>query len=92
MLFFLIVIIFEKDGFFFIINGLNVIGLYLGILFIFFFMEGLFCRYGYKLIIVVGGFLVIVFLVLFFFWKFVVFWFVFCLFIGIGDYVLYFGI
>ncbi|KXH78830.1 MFS transporter [Sporosarcina sp. HYO08] len=87
----LISAIFERDGISSALNGLNATGLYIGTLLISPFMEAPLRRYGYKPIIVWGGFIVILSLFLFPLWKNIVFWFVLRLLIGIGDHALHFS-
>ncbi|MGG4467063.1 MFS transporter [Paenibacillus alvei] len=87
----LIAVIFENDGLSSSMNGLNAIGLYIGILLISPFMEYPLRKYGYKPAIVFGGLLVIISLALFPLWKTFWFWFLLRLFIGIGDHSLHFA-
>lgn len=87
----LIAIIFENEGVSSSLNGLNATGLYLGILLISPFMEYPLRKYGYKPVIIFGGFLVVIALILFPLWKSFWFWFLLRLFIGIGDHSLHFG-
>lgn len=87
----LIAIIFENEGISSSLNGLNATGLYIGILLISPFMEYPLRKYGYKPVIILGGFLVVLSLVLFPFWKSFWFWFILRLLIGIGDHALHFG-
>ncbi|MGC4376986.1 MFS transporter [Fictibacillus sp. Mic-4] len=87
----LIAVIFEKSGISSSLNGLNATGLYVGILLISPFMEQPLRKYGYKPVIIAGGFLVFLALALFPFWKSFLFWFVLRLLIGIGDHALHFS-
>ncbi|KAB7672532.1 MFS transporter [Bacillus sp. B1-b2] len=87
----LISVIFENDGLSSSLNGLNAVGLYMGIILISPFMEYPLRKYGYKPIIVFGGLMVIVSLALFPLWKTFWFWFILRLFIGIGDHALHFS-
>ncbi|MFT8319870.1 MAG: MFS transporter [Bacillus sp. (in: firmicutes)] len=87
----LISVIFESDGVSSTLNGLNAIGLYIGILLISPFMEYPLRRYGYKPAIVAGGLTVILSLSLFPLWKTFWFWFFLRLLIGIGDHALHFA-
>lgn len=87
----LISVIFESDGVSSTLNGLNATGLYIGTLLISPFIEQPLRKYGYKPIIVLGGAFVFVSLLLFPFWKSVVFWFVLRMLIGIGDHALHFS-
>nr|WP_106781160.1 MFS transporter [Lysinibacillus timonensis] len=87
----LIAIIFETDGVSSTINGLNATGLYIGTLLISPFIEQPLRKYGYKPVILVGGFLVFLSLLMFPLWKNVMFWFILRLLIGIGDHCLHFA-
>jgi MFS family permease len=87
----LIAVIFESNGVSSSLNGLNATALYIGILLASPFMEQPLRRYGYKPIIIIGGFLVVVSLALFPLWKSFWFWFILRLFIGIGDHSLHFA-
>lgn len=87
----LISVIFESDGVSSTLNGLNATGLYIGTLLISPFIEQPLRKYGYKPIIVLGGAFVFVSLLLFPFWKSVMFWFVLRMLIGIGDHALHFS-
>ncbi|WP_332646214.1 MFS transporter [Lysinibacillus sp. 54212] len=87
----LISVIFEKDGVSSTLNGFNATGLYIGTLLISPFIEQPLRKYGYKPIILVGGALVFTSLLMFPFWKSVVFWFMLRLLIGIGDHALHFA-
>ena len=87
----LISIIFERDGVSASLNGFTATGIYVGTLLISPFVEAPLRRWGYKPIIIFGGALVIVSLLMFPFWKSVMFWFVLRLIIGIGDHMLHFS-
>ncbi|MGN8843880.1 MFS transporter [Niallia sp. Sow4_A1] len=87
----LIAVIFENDGLSSSLNGLNAVGLYIGILLISPFMEYPLRKYGYKPVIVFGGLIVILSLALFPLWKTFWFWFLLRLCIGIGDHALHFA-
>nr|WP_040400062.1 MFS transporter [Heyndrickxia acidiproducens] len=87
----LISIIFEKDGIGSSLNGLNATGLYIGVLFASPLMEAPLRKFGYKPLILTGGFTVILSLFLFSAWKSFWFWFVLRLLIGIGDHMLNFS-
>ncbi|TRZ36036.1 MFS transporter [Niallia circulans] len=87
----LIAVIFEGDGLSSSLNGLNAVGLYMGILLISPFMEYPLRKYGYKPAIVFGGLLVIISLAMFPLWKTFWFWFFLRLLIGIGDHALHFA-
>ncbi|WP_077210885.1 MFS transporter [Bacillus dakarensis] len=87
----LIAVIFEQDGISSSINGLHATGIYIGVLLISPFMEKPLRKFGYKPIILTGGFLVVLSLALFPLWKSFWFWFVLRLIIGIGDNMLHFG-
>jgi len=87
----LISIIFEHDGVTSSMNGLHATSLYIGTLLISPFIERPIRRFGYKPVILTGGFLVFVSLFMFPLWKSVVFWFVLRLIIGVGDSVIHFA-
>jgi MFS family permease len=87
----LISIIFEKNGVSSSLNGIHATALYIGVLLISPFMEKPLRKYGYKPIIMFGGFIVILSLALFPLWHSFVFWFLLRLFIGIGDHMLHFA-
>lgn len=87
----LIAIIFEQDGVSSSMNGLHATGLYIGILIASPLMEAPLRRFGYKPIILIGGFLVAASLAFFPLWKSFWFWFVLRLAIGIGDHMLHFA-
>jgi MFS family permease len=87
----LIAVIFEKSGVASSLNGLHATGLYIGILLISPFMEHPLRKYGYKPVIISGGFLVIASLAMFPLWQSFWFWFLLRLLIGIGDHALHFG-
>ena len=86
----LIAIIFEQDGVSSSMNGFHATGLYLGILIASPLMEAPLRRFGYKPIILIGGFTVAISLALFPLWKSFWFWFLLRLAIGIGDHMLHF--
>jgi MFS family permease len=87
----LISIIFEKNGFSSSLNGIHATALYIGVLLISPFMEKPLRQYGYKKIIMFGGFIVLLSLSLFPFWHSFMFWFFLRLLIGIGDHMLHFA-
>lgn len=87
----LISLIFEQDGVSSSLNGLSATGIYIGTLLITPFVEAPLRRWGYKPMIIFGGFLVIISLCLFLSWKSVMFWFILRLLIGIGDHMLHFS-
>jgi MFS family permease len=87
----LIAIIFEQDGLSSSMNGFHATGLYIGILLASPLMEGPLRRFGYKPIILAGGFAVVLALALFPAWKSFWFWFILRFLIGIGDHMLHFG-
>lgn len=87
----LISVIFEQDGISSSLNGLNATGLYIGTLLISPFIEQPLRKFGYKPIILVGGAIVFLSLLLFPFWKNVLFWFILRLLIGIGDHSLHYS-
>lgn len=87
----LIAIILEQDGVSSSLNGFHATGLYIGILLASPLMEAPLRRFGYKPIILTGGFLVAMSLAFFPLWKSFWFWFLLRLLIGIGDQLLHFG-
>jgi MFS family permease len=87
----LIAIIFEQDGVSSSMNGFHATGLYLGILIASPLMEAPLRRFGYRPIILIGGFTVAISLALFPIWKSFWFWFLLRLAIGIGDHMLHFA-
>ncbi|MGD6830880.1 MFS transporter [Sutcliffiella halmapala] len=87
----LIAVIFEDSGLSSSLNGLNATALYIGILLASPFMEQPLRKYGYKPVILVGGFLVVISLALFPLWQTFWFWFFLRLLIGIGDHALHFA-
>lgn len=87
----LIAIIFEQDGVSSSMNGFHATGLYLGILIASPLMEAPLRRFGYRPIILIGGFTVAISLALFPLWKSFWFWFLLRLAIGIGDHMLHFA-
>lgn len=87
----LISVIFERDGVSSALNGLNATGLYIGTLLVSPFMEAPLRRFGFKPVIVTGGFIVFISLWLFPLWKSIVFWYILRLLIGIGDHALHFA-
>lgn len=87
----LIAVIFENSGLSSSLNGLNATALYIGILLASPFMEQPLRKFGYKPVILVGGFLVVISLALFPLWQTFWFWFFLRLLIGIGDHALHFA-
>lgn len=87
----LISVIFERDGVPSSLNGLNATALYIGTLLVSPFMEWPLRKYGYKNVIIAGGFIVFLCLLLFPLWKSVLFWYLLRLLIGIGDHALHFS-
>lgn len=87
----LISVIFERDGVSSALNGLNATALYIGTLLVSPFMEWPLRKFGYKMVMVVGGILVFTCLLLFPLWKSIVFWYILRLLIGIGDHALHFS-
>lgn len=87
----LISLIFEQDGVSSALNGLTATGIYVGTLLITPFIETPLRKWGYKPMIILGGFVVILSLGMFLFWKSVIFWFTLRLLIGIGDHMLHFS-
>lgn len=81
----LLAIILEQDGVSSSVNGLHATGLYIGVLIASPFMEKPLQRFGYKPIILTGGFLMFIALSLFPVYHSIIFWFVLRLLIGIGD-------
>ncbi|WP_099220894.1 MFS transporter [Listeria costaricensis] len=87
----LIAIIFEEQGIGAGLNGVHATGIYIGVLLVSPFIEAPLHRFGYKPIILVGGFLVALALLLFPIWFNLVFWFALRLVIGVGDHMLHFS-
>ncbi|RAK19193.1 putative MFS family arabinose efflux permease [Anoxybacillus vitaminiphilus] len=87
----LISIILEKNGFSSSLNGIHATALYIGVLLISPFMEKPLRKYGYKPIIMFGGFIVLLSLAVFPLWHSFMFWFLLRLLIGIGDHMLHFA-
>ncbi|WP_368773688.1 MFS transporter [Jeotgalibacillus sp. S-D1] len=87
----LIAIIFEQDGLSSAMNGIHATGIYIGILIASPFMEAPLRKYGYKPVILFGGFIVGMALLLFPLWPQFWFWFVLRLLIGVGDQMLHFS-
>ncbi|MBA2872553.1 MFS family permease [Anoxybacillus calidus] len=87
----LISIILEKNGFSSSLNGIHATALYIGVLLISPFMEKPLRKYGYKPIIMFGGFIVLLSLASFPLWHSFMFWFFLRLLIGIGDHMLHFA-
>lgn len=87
----LIAVIFEKSGISSGMNGMNATALYIGILLASPFMEQPLRKFGYKKIILIGGFMVVVALALFPLWQNFWFWLLLRFFIGIGDHALHFA-
>lgn len=87
----LIAVILEQQGVSPVINGLHATGLYIGILLASPFMETPLRRFGYKPLIIAGGFTVVISLFLFTVWESVILWFILRLIIGIGDHALHFA-
>jgi MFS family permease len=87
----LISIVLEKSGFSSSVNGAHATALYIGVLLISPFMEKPLRKYGYRPIIILGGFIVLLSLALFPLWHSFWFWFVLRLLIGIGDHMLHFA-
>ena len=87
----LIAIIFEQDGISSSINGFMTQGIFIEMLIASPFMEAPLRKFGYKPLILIGGFVVVLSLALFPLWKSILFWFVLRLLIGIGDNMLHFG-
>ncbi|NMD69771.1 MFS transporter [Bacillus sp. DNRA2] len=87
----LIAIIFEEDGLSSSVNGFHATALYIGVLLVAPFMEGLLRKIGYKPVILLGGIAAVISIALFPIWKSFWFWFILRLIIGIGDHMLHFG-
>jgi MFS family permease len=87
----LISVIFENSGLSSSLNGINATALYIGTLVASPFMEQPLRKYGYKPIILIGGFVVVISLFSFPLWKTFWFWFLLRLLIGIGDHALHFA-
>jgi MFS family permease len=87
----LISIILEKNGVSSSLNGIHATALYIGVLLISPFMEKPLRKYGYKPIIMFGGFIVLLSLASFPLWHSFMFWFFLRLLIGIGDHMLHFA-
>lgn len=88
----LISILLEKHGVSSSINGMHATAMYIGILLVSPFMEKPLRKYGYKPIIILGGFIVLLSLALFPLWESFFFWFFLRLIIGIGDHMLHFAV
>src|SRR5690625_7961342 len=88
----LISIIFEHNNISSSISGIHATGLYLGILIASPFMEKPLRQFGYKPIIMTGGFLVFVSLALFLALQAIWSWFILRLIVGIVDQMIHFGI
>ncbi|MGD6817818.1 MFS transporter [Metabacillus sp. 113a] len=86
-----IAILFEQQGYPSSLNGMHATGLYIGVLLASPFMEKPLQKFGYKNMIITGGFLVMAslfaFPVLQSFWI----WFVLRLLVGVGDHMLHFS-
>ncbi|SET37644.1 Predicted arabinose efflux permease, MFS family [Oceanobacillus limi] len=87
----LLAIILEQNGVSSSVNGLHATGLYIGVLIASPFMEKPMQKFGFKPVILVGGFLVFLSLALFPLWESLWFWFILRVTIGIGDNMLHFG-
>ncbi|OQM47317.1 MFS transporter [Anoxybacillus sp. UARK-01] len=87
----LLSIIMEKHGFSSSVNGMHATAMYIGVLLISPFLEKPLRKYGYRPMIMLGGFIVLLSLLLFPLWHSFLFWFVLRLFIGIGDHMLHFA-
>lgn len=87
----LLAIILEQNGISSSINGLHSTGLYIGVLIASPFMEKPLQRFGFKPMILVGGFMVILSLAFFPIWNALWFWFILRMTVGIGDHMLHFG-
>jgi len=81
----------EKQGVSSSVNGMHAAALYIGVLLISPFLEKPLRKYGYRPMIIVGGFIVILSLVLFPAFPSFFLWFFLRLCIGIGDHMLHFA-
>ncbi|ANB60905.1 MFS transporter [Anoxybacteroides amylolyticum] len=88
----LISILLENHGVSSSINGVHATAMYIGILLVSPFMEKPMRKYGYKPMIILGGFIVLLSLALFPLWKSLFFWFILRFVIGIGDHMLHFAV
>ncbi|MDF9780736.1 MFS family permease [Bacillus velezensis] len=84
-------VIFETNGESAAINGLHATGLYIGVLLASPFMEAPLRKLGFKPLMVMGGFLVIISLFSFIWLQSIWLWFFLRLLIGIGDHMLHFS-
>ncbi|AJE77801.1 MULTISPECIES: MFS transporter [Bacillus] len=84
-------VIFETNGESATINGLHATGLYIGVLLASPFMEAPLRKLGFKPLMVMGGFLVIISLFSFIWLQSIWLWFFLRLLIGIGDHMLHFS-
>ncbi|MCP3761693.1 MFS transporter [Domibacillus sp. A3M-37] len=87
----LVAIIFEQDGVSSSVNGLHAAAMYAGMLVAAPFMEGLLRKFGYRRVMIAGGFADVACLALFAVWKSLLFWLVLRIVIGIGNNMLHFA-
>ena len=78
-------ILFEQSGISSSLNGLHTTGVYIGILAISPFMEGILRKFGYKSTLFIGGLMIVLSLALFPIWKSFWFWFILRLISGVGN-------
>jgi len=88
----LISILLEKHSVSSSVNGAHATAMYIGVLLVSPFMEKPLRKYGYRPIIILGGFIVLLSLALFPLWHSFLFWFVLRLLVGIGDHMLHFAV
>jgi MFS family permease len=81
----------EKHGVSSSVNGMHAAALYIGVLFISPFLEKPLRKYGYRPMILLGGFIVILSLALFPVFHSFFLWFFLRLCVGIGDHMLHFA-
>lgn len=81
----------EKHGVSSSLNGMHATALYIGVLLVSPFLEKPLRQYGYRPMIILGGFIVILSLALFPAFHSFLFWFFLRLCIGIGDHMLHFA-
>ncbi|NNV06706.1 MFS transporter [Geobacillus sp. C56-T2] len=87
----LLALLLDKQGISSSVNGGHAAALYAGVLLISPFLERPLVKYGYKTIIILGGFIVICSLILFPLFPSIFVWFVLRFLIGVGDHMLHFA-
>ncbi|AGE21004.1 MFS transporter [Geobacillus thermoleovorans] len=87
----LLAMLLDENGVSSSVNGAHAAALYIGVLTISPFLERPLRRYGYRLLILLGGFIVICSLILFPLFPSLFFWLVLRFAIGIGDHMLHFA-